>query len=225
MTQRAEGFGERLPRGFLERAVLDVAPDLLGRVVVHEDGDALVAVRLTEVEAYDGTNDPGSHAFRGATPRTQVMFGPAGHVYVYFTYGMHWCANVVSGTDGHAAAVLLRGGQVVAGEDVASSRRPTARADRDLARGPARLAAALGLTGVHSGDDLCAPDSALRLHVGSPADPDTIRTGPRVGVSGIGGDAALHPWRFWVEGEPTVSPYRRAAPRRRRNAVSGRLGA
>lgn len=220
----AQPFGARLPRSFLERPVLDVAPDLLGRVVIHGDESGLVAVRLTEVEAYDGANDPGSHAFRGPTPRTLVMFGPAGHVYVYLTYGMHWCANLVSGTDGHASAVLLRGGQVAAGEDVARSRRPSARSDRDLARGPARLAAALGLTGVHSGDDLCAPDSRLRLHAGSPVAPDTVRTGPRVGVSGAGGEAALHPWRFWVDGEPTVSPYRAAAPRRRRNGGSGRLG-
>ena len=225
MTTASGPVGERLPRAFLERPVLDVAPDLLGRVVVHEDERGRVAVRLTEVEAYDGTNDPGSHAFRGPTPRTQVMFGRAGHIYVYFSYGMHWCANIVSGTAGSASAVLLRGGEVVDGEDVARSRRPTVRSSRDLARGPARLAGALGLTGEHSGDDLCAPDSSLTVHAGRPPVPGRMRSGPRVGVSGAGGDAALHPWRFWVDGEATVSPYRPAAPRRRRATGSGRLGA
>ena len=225
MTGASGPFGERLPRAFLERPVLEVAPDLLGRVVVHEDERGPVAIRLTEVEAYDGTNDPGSHAFRGPTPRTQVMFGRAGHIYVYLSYGMHWCANIVTGTAGSAAAVLLRGGEVVDGEDLARGRRQTVRSSRDLARGPARLAGALGLTGEHSGDDLCGRDSSLTVHAGEPPVPSRVRSGPRVGVSGAGGDATLHPWRFWVDGEPTVSPYRPAAPRRRRTTGSGRLGA
>ncbi|MGL5862253.1 MAG: DNA-3-methyladenine glycosylase, partial [Phycicoccus sp.] len=131
----------RLAAGDLVGPVLEVAPSLLGCRLVH----AGVTVRLTEVEAYAGEDDPGSHAFRGRTPRTEVMFGPAGRLYVYFTYGMHWCANVVTGVPGRASAVLLRAGEVVDGVDLARQRRPGA-SDRDLARGPARLArsAALG---------------------------------------------------------------------------------
>ncbi|MFP5336667.1 MAG: DNA-3-methyladenine glycosylase [Actinomycetes bacterium] len=210
--------GDPLPRSFFARPVIEVAPDLLGRVVVRTDDEGVVAVRLTEVEAYAGGDDPGSHAFRGPTPRTGVMFGPPGHVYVYFSYGMHWCANLVCGPEGHASAVLLRGGEVVAGHDLARRRRPAARADRDLARGPARLAACLGLVGEHSGDDVCAPGSHLRVGSGVPVPPACVRTGPRVGVSGAGGDGEVHPWRFWVDSDPTVSAYRPAVPRRRRRA-------
>jgi DNA-3-methyladenine glycosylase len=174
-----------------------------------------VAVRLTEVEAYAGEVDPGSHAFRGRTPRTEVMFGAAGHLYVYFSYGMHWCANVVTGPDGEASAVLLRAGEVVAGHDLAARRREGIR-ERDWARGPARLAATLGLTGAQTGADACAPRGAVRFHASPEHVPmSRVRTGPRVGVSGAGGDAAAYPWRFWLDGEPTVSVYRPAKPRRR----------
>jgi len=221
----ALGAGRRLSRAFFARPVLRVAPDLLGRVVARTDAEGTVAVRLTEVEAYAGTDDPGSHAFRGPTPRTGVMFGPPGVAYVYFSYGMHWCANLVCGPDGHASAVLLRAGEVVAGHELARSRRPASRSDRDLARGPARLAACLGLTGEQSGDDVCAPDAALRVHAGRPTPAELLRTGARVGVSGDGGDGEAHPWRFWVDGEPTVSAYRPGVPRRRGAAASGRLGA
>ena len=124
-------MSDGLGRAFFERPVLEVAPSVLGGVVVNGP----VAVRLTEVEAYDGAGDPGSHAFRGRTARNAVMFGPPGHVYVYFTYGMHWCANLVCGPTGTASAVLLRAGEVVTGLDVARSRRPSARSDHELARG------------------------------------------------------------------------------------------
>jgi DNA-3-methyladenine glycosylase len=178
-----------------------------------------VAVRLTEVEAYDGENDPGSHAFRGRTPRNGVMFGPAGFVYVYFTYGMHWCMNVVCGREGHASAVLLRAGEVIAGEELARTRRPTATTARDLARGPARLTRALGVDRAYDGVDALSPDSTLRLTRGAgPA--GQVRSGPRVGVSGKG---STTPWRFWLDGEPTVSTYRPAVRRRQRDAPSGRL--
>lgn len=202
----------------LVRPVLQVAPRLLGAVVRREDADGVVAVRLTEVEAYAGEDDPGSHAFRGRTPRTAVMFGPPAHLYVYFSYGMHWCANVVTGPDGRASAVLLRAGEVVEGHDLARSRRPAARTDRDLARGPARLAQALGLTGDDDGADLRS--SSVRLLPRGRAVPRTsVRTGPRVGVSGAGGDGATYPWRFHLADDPTVSTYRasvpRAEPRRR----------
>ncbi len=202
---------DRLPRSFFARDVLTVAPALLGATVSH----AGVTIRLTEVEAYAGLSDPGSHAFRGPTPRTAVMFGPAGHVYVYFTYGMHWCANVVCGDDGAASAVLLRAGEVVGGEETAAARREGVRR-RDWARGPARLATTLGLDGAQTGVDACAPDSAVVFHAsGAGVDPALVQVGPRVGVSGAGGDAQAHPWRFWLANEPTVSVYRPAKPRAR----------
>ncbi len=146
------------------RPVLQVAPRLLGGVLTH-DG---VAVRLTEVEAYGGPDDPGSHAFRGQTARNAVMFGPPGRLYVYFTYGMHYCANLVCGPDGTPSAVLLRAGEIVAGEEVARSRRGTAR-DRDLARGPARLCQALGLGAAQNGAPVT--EAPLTLTLASPAGP------------------------------------------------------
>ncbi|ATO13723.1 3-methyladenine DNA glycosylase [Micromonospora sp. WMMA2032] len=171
-----------------------------------------VRVRLTEVEAYAGTGeDPASHAHRGPTPRNQVMFGPAGHVYVYFVFGMHWCANIVCGRDGEAAAVLLRAGAVVDGIETARERRPRA-SDRDLARGPARLVSALGLGRDANGTSAVDGTGPLLLTPpGTPVDPARIVAGPRVGV------AAAHdlPWRFWLADEPTVSVYRRHTPRRR----------
>ena len=194
----------------LSRPVLEVAPALLG-ARLRAGG---VTVRLTEVEAYAGEADPGSHAFRGRTPRTEVMFGPAGHAYVYFTYGMHWCTNVVTGPDGEASAVLLRAGEVVDGLDEALARRPGVQA-RDLCRGPARLCRTLGITGEHSGVDLLDGSSPVRLLAGEPVAPSRVLTGPRVGVAGAGAGA---PWRFWLDGEPTVSAYRPAVRRTRRPA-------
>ena len=190
--------------------VLEVAPRLLGAVLTHRTDHGAVAVRLTEVEAYAGDQDPGSHAFRGATPRNQVMFGPAGHAYVYFTYGMHHCMNVVCGTQGHASAVLLRAGEVVEGLDLARVRRTNIR-DRDLARGPARLCSALGVNLSHNGLNLS--DSPLTLELAAdPAPVDRVSYGPRVGLR----LAADRPWRFWLTGEPTVSVYRPATTRPRK---------
>jgi DNA-3-methyladenine glycosylase len=196
-------------RAGLTGPVDQVAPRLLGAHLVCGE----VTVRLTEVEAYAGEADPGSHAFRGRTPRTEVMFGPAGFAYVYFTYGMHWCLNVVTGAAGTASAVLLRAGAVEAGVEAARSRRPGA-SDRDLCRGPARLCKALGIDGSLGGTDLLDPAAPLRLRLQRP--PSAFRTGPRVGVAG---DGAPTPWRFWLDGEPTVSPYRPAVRRVRRNPV------
>jgi len=201
-----EGFENlRLARAFFARPVLQVAPQLLGCTVTH----AGVTVRLTEVEAYDGSNDPGSHAFRGQTPRTQVMFGEPGGLYVYFTYGMHWCANLVCGSAGSASAVLLRAGEVVEGLEMARTRRAGV-IDRDLARGPACLTMTLALTRDHNGIDTIATDSPLVLREAGPGRPGGAKvcTGPRVGVSGPGGDASVYPWRFWLQGEATVSVYR-----------------
>jgi DNA-3-methyladenine glycosylase len=179
---------------------LEVAPRLLGATLRRGE----VAVRLTEVEAYDGASDPGSHAYRGRTLRNAVMFGPPGHLYVYFTYGMHHCCNVVCGPEGTASAVLLRAGEVVEGIEIARSRRPRS-ADRDLARGPARLCQALDVGLAQNGADLASGD--LRLELGEP--PSEVSTGPRVGLRG----APDRPWRFWATGEPTVSVYRPAKPR------------
>ena len=199
--------------------VLDVAPSLLGAGLVAGG----VTVRLTEVEAYAGQADPGSHAFRGRTPRTAVMFGPAGRAYVYFTYGMHWCINVVTGPDGEASAVLLRAGEVVDGLDAARERRPGVK-DRELCRGPARLTRTLGITGDQDGVDLLSASSPVRLLPPvSAAAPSAVRTGPRVGVGGEGAD---FPWRFWLDDEPTVSVYRPAVRRTRmpRKAVGPPAG-
>ena len=176
-----------------------VAPTLLGATLRHGE----VAVRLTEVEAYDGPTDPASHAHRGRTARNTVMFGPPGHLYVYFTYGMHWAANVICGPEGHAAGVLLRAGEVIDGIEVARSRRGRAR-DRDLARGPGRLCAALRLSAEHKGCYLLG-DGTVRLE--PPAvRPEMIMSGPRVGVS-LEPD---RPWRFWVAGSRYVSDYKRS---------------
>jgi DNA-3-methyladenine glycosylase len=183
---------------------LVLAPRLLGGVIVSDVGGQRVAVRLTEVEAYEGTDDPASHAFRGRTARTAVMFGKPGHLYCYFTYGMHWCANIVCGQDGHAAAVLLRAGEIVAGEDVAMARRPAARAARELARGPARLATCLGLDAATNGVDLCDVSSPVRLESMRSRRAPGIVTGPRVGIS----VAVDHPWRFWLAGDATVSAFK-----------------
>lgn len=195
--------------------MLEVAPLLLGSVL--QAGP--VRVRVTEVEAYAGVQDPGSHAYRGVTARTAVMFGPAGHAYVYLSYGMHHCLNVVCEDTGVAAAVLVRAGEVVAGESSVRSRRDAGRSRPhrwvDLARGPGRLGSALGLTLGHSGADLCDPSSPLRLLRGAPPSPAAIRRGPRVGVSGPGGEATAYPWRFWIEGEASVSAYRPGGVRRR----------
>ncbi len=171
-----------------------------------------VGIRLSEVEAYAGLRDPGSHAFRGVTPRTAVMFGPPGHAYVYFSYGMHHCVNVVCEPEGRAGAVLLRAGEVIHGEDQARERRDVGRTVRhprqNLARGPARLTQALGVDLGHNGLDLCGPSAELYIEGGPAVPASRIRTGARVGVSGPGGDGTTYPWRFWIDGEPTVSTYR-----------------
>jgi DNA-3-methyladenine glycosylase len=190
---------------------LTVARELLGAVVVRRAAAGDVAIRLTEVEAYAGPADPGSHAFRGQTQRTAVMFGPPGHVYVYFTYGMHWCMNLVCDEPGTASAVLLRAGEVIRGQELAQRRRGPSVPSRDLARGPARLTRALDVTGELNGVDAVRP-GPLRVYGGTPVRDDRVATSTRTGVAGAG---AVHPWRLYIVGEPTVSPYRPAVPRRR----------
>jgi DNA-3-methyladenine glycosylase len=236
-----------MPREFFARPSVPVAPDLLGCVLEHQTEAGLVAVELTEVEAYAGASDPASHAYRGKTARNAVMFGPPGHAYVYFTYGMHFCVNLVCLGNGSASAVLLRAGRIIEGEELARVRRtggprgasggrgdgesPRASGQsarekrvipfRDLARGPARLCQALDIDLSLDGADVCVPDSPLRMRW-----PDAsttarsaersaerkVASGPRVGISA----AAEVPWRFWIEGEPTVSAYRPAVPSHRK---------
>lgn len=214
MTVRTSPTEPEQLRELLSGDARRIAPQLLGSVLSHNSHEGTVAVRITEVEAYMGPGDslhpdPGSHTFRGLTARNAPMFGPAGHLYVYFTYGMHYCANVVCGPAGTASAVLLRAGEVVEGQRLAAVRRPTSKFPFDLASGPARLATALALTTADSGRDALSEPFELRL-------PETaameVSSGPRVGVSGDGGTGD-YPWRFWLPGDPTVSRYKAAKPR------------
>ena len=193
-------------RALLNRSSVEVAPLLLG-AVVHGRG---VSIRLTEVEAYLGEVDPGSHAFRGETARNRVMYGEPGHLYTYFTYAMHVCANVVCSPTGTATAVLLRAGEVVDGIELARERRTTSRTDADLARGPARLVVALGIALSDNGLDLETGDVTLELA----GERTSFEQGPRTGVSGAGGTTD-YPWRFWIPGDPTVSPYKASLPKKR----------
>jgi DNA-3-methyladenine glycosylase len=187
----------------------EVAPRLLGAVLTHATPEGTVSISITETEAYSGATDPASHAYRGMTPRNAVMFGPAGHLYVYRSHGLHWCANVVTGTDGTASAVLVRAGRVIEGEDLARRRRGGTAEDARLARGPGNLCQALGVTAEHNGTDLLTGTS-VALSEGEPVPAALIRVGPRVGVS------RAHDWehRFYLAGDPTVSAYR-LSPRAR----------
>jgi DNA-3-methyladenine glycosylase len=185
--------------------VLQAARLLLGCLLVADRPDGPVTVRLVELEAYRGSDDPAAHSYRGCTARNAVMFGPPGYLYVYFVYGMHFCANISCLPDGQPGAVLLRAAEVVSDLDVARRYRPTARSDAELARGPARLATLLGLRREHNGLDLTDRASLVRLLPGDPVPADRVRTGPRVGVAA----AKDRPWRFWVHGSSAVSTYRR----------------
>ncbi|GAA5610276.1 DNA-3-methyladenine glycosylase [Streptomyces platensis] len=211
---------ERMPltRDFFDRPVVDVAPDLLGRTLLRNTPEGPITLRLTEVEAYDGETDPGSHAYRGRTARNAAMFGPPGHAYVYFIYGMWFSLNVVCGPEGKASGVLLRAGEILTGVPLAAGRRPKARSTNELAKGPARLATALDIDRTLDSTDLCTGGAApLSLLPGQPPAPERVRNGPRTGV---GGDGADHPWRYWIADDPTVSPYRRHVPRRRTTTAS-----
>ena len=190
-----------LPRSFYARPAPDVARDLLGRVVEVEGLDGLVAVRIVETEAYAGEDDPASHAWRGPTPRSSIMFGPPGHAYVYFSYGMHWALNVVCAPEGRAAAVLLRAGEVLEGIEVARSRRRAGVATARLASGPANLAACLGLDGASNGVDLTRASSPVRLRRGIATPDDRVAEGPRIGIT----RAVDVAWRYRVGGDAHVS--------------------
>lgn len=184
---------------------IDLAHLLLGSMIETVRPEGTVRARLVEVEAYRGEDDPASHSYRGRTARNEVMWGPAGHLYVYFVYGMHFCANVVGREDGEAGAVLLRAAEIVDGTDLARARRKAARTEAQLAQGPARLTSALGIGPQHNGADLVDADSPVRLLTGEEIPAERVRSGPRVGV------AAAHdtPWRFWLDGSAAVSAYRR----------------
>jgi DNA-3-methyladenine glycosylase len=195
----------RLPREFYARPAHEVAPELLGCVLGHETADGLVAVELTEVEAYAGDADPASHAYRGRTARNAVMFGPPGHLYVYFTYGMHHCANVVTERDGVAGAVLLRAAAVEEGLSTVSSRRGGVTGAA-LLRGPGNLCRGLGITRADDGIDLLDP--ASRIHIDQRPGTPPIAVSPRVGLR----HAADRLLRFSWLGDPAVSrPVPRAA--------------
>jgi DNA-3-methyladenine glycosylase len=187
----------------LARPAEEVAPELLGSILTHKSPEGTVSISITETEAYSGAADPASHAYRGRTPRNAVMFGPAGHLYVYRSHGLHWCANIVTGTDGIASAVLVRAGRIVEGEDLARKRRGDKVESARLARGPGNFCQALGITAEHDGTDLLA-GASVTLSDGEPVPAALIRIGPRVGVS------RAHDWqhRFFVAGDPTVSAYR-----------------
>jgi DNA-3-methyladenine glycosylase len=207
-------------RSDLSALPVEVAPRLLGAVLETEVEGERVAVRLTEVEAYHGRGtgdrpDPGSHARMGPTARNATMWGEPGHLYVYLSHGIHSCVNVVCGPDGVAGGVLLRGGEIVEGVDIAErrrlERRGAVRAARDLARGPGRLGDAVGLRYPrHDGIDAVTGEvrAGARARLRLPEEPvRAVATGPRVGVAGIAGTAAF-PWRFWIEGDATVSAFR-----------------
>lgn len=199
-TGPAEGEWAALAE-ILSRSPLDAAPDLLGHVIEVGRGPERRAGRIVEVEAYHGAEDPASHAYRGPTPRTLVMFGPAGRLYVYLSYGVHWCANVVCGPDGEAGAVLLRAIEPLDGLVGMWRDRPKAKRETDLGSGPGKLCAALGIDHDHNGTDLLARDASVRLRAGTGIEPDLVRTGPRVGIS----RATEWPWRFVIDGNPHVS--------------------
>jgi DNA-3-methyladenine glycosylase len=221
---------ELVGREFFARGSLEVAPELLGLVLAHRSDEGTVAGVITEVEAYTGSTDPASHAWRGRTARNGVMFGPPGHAYVYFTYGMYFCVNLVTFTPDDASAVLLRAARVTVGAELAGRRRAAARRRprgaagdaseagpvipvRELARGPGLLCLALGIDRTLDGADVCTDDSPLRVLAPAgwvPFPAAAIAAGPRVGVS----QAADRPWRFWLAGDPSVSAYRRLTPRR-----------
>ena len=191
------GTGSTWPRERLSRPAVEVAPALLGAVL--RKGPA--AGRIVEVEAYGGSDDPSSHAFRGPTPRNASMFGPPGTLYVYRSYGIHWCANVACGEIGEGTAVLIRALAPLDGLDLMRQRRAAVRRERDLCSGPGKLAQALGLSRDDDGTDLCDPASAVRLEVGQPVERADIRTTPRIGITA----AADRPWRFLVAGDQNVS--------------------
>lgn len=186
-----------LERDFYDRDSREVAPELLGKLMLHGGRGG----RIVEVEAYAGAEDPGSHAFRGPTKRNAVMFGPPGHLYVYLIYGIHWCCNLVCLGEGEASAVLVRALAPTHGVEEIRRRRPKARRDRDLCSGPARLCQALGIDGRHDGSDVTTGDRGILLYDDGSPPPRRAGKSPRIGLSA----GAELPWRWYVAGEPNLS--------------------
>lgn len=197
MADASVADAARLDRSFYADRATELAPRLLNKIVRMGDR----AGRIVEVEAYEGPDDPGSHGYRGETPRTRVMFGPPGHLYVYFSYGMHWCANVVCGPEGTCSAVLLRGVEPLSGVDAMWRARPRARRDRDLTNGPAKLCQALGIDAAANGCDLTAVDALVLVADDGTAPPQQPVETTRIGLS-KGRDL---PWRWYVPDNPYVS--------------------
>lgn len=195
--ERLSGGLRALPRDFYEEDPCVLAPRLLNKVLVRGEASG----RVVEVEAYAGSRDPASHAFRGLTARNATMFGPAGHLYVYFSYGMHWCANVVCGTAGEGVAVLLRALAPISGVEQMWEARRGARSDRELCSGPAKLCQALGISASQDGADLVDPSGDVWLADDGTPPPAAPGRGPRIGIS----VATERAWRWWVEGDPNVS--------------------
>ncbi len=206
MGMPTEHVYSRLERDLLDRPSPDVARGLLGRLLIHETEEGRCVGRIVETEAYAGPTDRASHARAGRTARTAVMFGPAGHAYVYLVYGMHHCLNVVCGPDGIASAVLIRALEPLDGLEVMRSRRgDTAGPDARMAAGPARLCQALGIDRGHSGTDLT---SDPRLYLAKPAvglRDDEVLVGPRIGVDYAGEEWSRRPWRFGLRSHPSLS--------------------
>ncbi|MDN7905828.1 DNA-3-methyladenine glycosylase [Burkholderia diffusa] len=190
--------GTLLPRAFFDRAATEVAPQLLNKILAAADGRA---GRIVEVEAYAGAIDPAAHTYRGKTPRNATMFGPPGHMYVYFTYGMHWCCNCVCGPEGAGTGVLIRALEPLHGLERMRAARPPLTRDRDLCRGPARLTQALGIAGAQDGVDLVAALEGFALVDDGMAPPANLAGGPRVGIR-VGQEL---PWRWSVPGNRHVS--------------------
>jgi DNA-3-methyladenine glycosylase len=186
-----------LDREFYRRDSRTVARELLNKVLARGGR----AGRIVEVEAYAGSADPASHAYRGRTRRNASMFGPPGLLYVYFIYGVHWCANVVCGEEGEAQAVLLRGLAPLSGLAEMRAARPKARRERDLCSGPARLCQALGIDGDDDGADLVAGERGFLVAADGTPPPPAPGAGPRIGIS----NAADRPWRFYLPGDPNLS--------------------
>jgi DNA-3-methyladenine glycosylase len=192
----------KLPRSFYLRPTLTVAKDLLGKHLVRKSGRTLLVGKIVEVEAYLGDRDPASHAYRGKTKRNEVMFRTGGHLYVYFTYGMHYCANVVTGKEGTGHAVLIRAIEPVSGlAAMRKNRKPPAGGTQQfgMTNGPAKLCQALGIERIDNGTDLLGDDIFLARR--TPSSPLTIGRSPRIGIT----KARHHPWRFFLKGNPWIS--------------------
>ncbi|HEU5347376.1 MAG TPA: DNA-3-methyladenine glycosylase [Ktedonobacterales bacterium] len=200
MTESAANTHPKLPHAFYARPTVDVARDLIGKTLYRQTSEGVTAGIIVETEAYVAAIDPAAHGYRGKTPRNAAMFGPPGHAYVYFTYGMHYCLNVVTEAEDVAAAVLLRALEPTMGLSLMRCRRGERIADRDLARGPGRLCAAMALTIAENGEDLCGDTLWLSETPGFQPNAPVVATA-RIGIT----QAADWPWRFVLAGSPWVS--------------------